>query len=836
MKGDNVLRVMGFDSFGLPAEQFAIQTGQHPEKTTKQNIDNMREQFQAFSFVYDWSREVSTTDPKYYQWTQWIFLQMYNSFFDPTEEWDDGFGNKIIGKAKPIEVLRQYLEEGQWHLEDLGYAIKAVPGPTDMEYDDLVIEEAIENARLVYLSDEVVNWCPALGTVLANEEVTPDGKSERGNHPVETRTMPQWMMRITDYAERLDHFEGLDWPESTIQMQHNWIGKSNGVEFGFQIEGQELYIDLFTTRPDTIFGVTFVAIAEDHELSVPLEGATGRPTGYNAIHVLTGKLVPIWTADYVLGDYGTGAVMGVPAHDERDFRFAVEHGLPIRPGLYPDEEWLGDAGFHGWATTLDRPYTGLGPVLVPAKEQPEDPESGELVIPTDPETFLRETCTGAFDEIRQATQYKLDDWIFSRQRYWGEPIPMVYDEDGQVYPLDESELPLELPRNVDFTPSNSEEPVAPLSKCREWIEIKGQIRNGKVITRNLTGKTQKFFREANTMPNWAGSCWYYLRYMDPHNDKELLGKEAKYWCNNKYATVDLYVGGSEHAVLHLLYARFWHMFLFDLGLVPNPEPFKRLIHQGMVTADAFINKENQYVDAKTVEVKYENNQKIAVDKKTGEELTIVYGKMGKSYKNGVVPQEIVEEFGIDVFRMYLMYMGPITQSREWNLDGIVGMERFYRKVQKLPEKISDKTPEDTFIMLQSTIKILTEQYENLHFNTGIASLIKFVNQVTQISIEDLKTFLILLAPIAPHLAEYLHNQLGFTSSILDSDWPKWNQKLLDLQLVKVPVTHNGKLRTVLEVKNDIDDDELKSLVLEIVPQITTMQIIRKDGKLVTIAG
>ena len=513
-----------------------------------------------------------------------------------------------------------------------------------------------------------------------------------------------------------------------------------------------------------------------------------------------GKRVPIWTASYVIDDYGTGAVMGVPVHDERDLGFASEHGIQTGEPVVNYES--------GKVTTA----------------------AGEVSI-----DYFKHKLLENKEQIRLQYNYKLRNWLFSRQRYWGEPFPFVYDENGKLYPLDESELPLELPESIDFKPElNVTDPRTPLSRCRDWIQVEGQILNGKVITKNCKGPTQKFVRESNTMPNWAGSCWYYLRYMDPHNTEELVGKRAfEEWCAGKYSTVDLYIGGAEHAVLHLLYARFWHMFLFDTEAVPNPEPFQRLIHQGMITADAFVDANNQYVDVKDVIVEWTNGTKKAKRKSTGAELTIVYGKMGKSYKNGVVPEEIAQKYGIDVFRMYLMYMGPITQDREWNVDGIVGMERFHRKVLDMSGKLSDASSDQVKKNLHLTIKQVTAQYSDLSFHTVIASLIKFLNSADTLGKPDFETFLVLLSPIAPHLCEYLYHRLGNTSSIFNLDWPKFDPNIIVEESAHVPVMQNGRLRFVLDLKCDASDEEVANRVKERSAQ-AIQRIVRRDGKVVTV--
>lgn len=852
MKGYNVLRPMGFDSFGLPAEQFAIQTGQHPEKTTSDNIDNMLRQLKTLSLGYDWSRMIATSDSSYYKWTQWIFLQLYDSFFDETEVWDDGFGNKLQGKAKPISVLREYLEAGEWDIDANG---EPCPCIAQVGYSKKEIDDAIDRARLAYLDYAEVNWCPQLGTVLSNEEVTKDGKSERGNFPVEKRKMKQWMMRITKYCDRLLDVNELDWPDQTIAMQKNWIDRSEGVEVKFFGNPD---ITVFTTRPDTLLGVTFIAVSQDHPAYgvrlEPSEDKVGVFTGRYVIHPLTHEKVPVWVASYVIGDYGAGAVMGVPSHDHRDFDFAEKYAIDMRPAIMPDTNWLAE---HTTTTDIDLEqlwikdprsfgdaFTGDGRMIDPLK----------LYFETDPlpDDLTELSARGDMDREEFATWlvskgigkrkncYRLRDWLFSRQRYWGEPFPILYSEDGKVYPLDESELPLELPKQIDFAPPiDATEPVAPLAKCRDWVEVKGYIVNGKVITKNIDpAKAQKFFRETNTMPNWAGSCWYYLRYLDPTNDAKLISEEeVNYWCRDKYATVDLYIGGSEHAVLHLLYARFWHMVLFDLGHVPNPEPFLRLVHQGLITADAYLDGSNRYVDVH--DVRLENDRKVAIHKKTGEKLSIIHGKMGKSYKNGIPPEEIYDRYGVDIFRLHLMYMAPVTQSRDWQSESIVGMERFCKSVCNVVSRAIDKPVAESSYMvrlkLHSIIKLITEHYQNLHYNTSIALMIEFINLVDgDVAIHDCASFLKLLAPCAPHISEYLYQYIKRTCpdlcpypSIFLDRWPEFDQELLATRKVKIPVTVKNKFKFALEEDPSISDEELKDRIVKRlkVPNLNLYKVI-----------
>lgn len=857
MKGYNVLCPFGYDSFGLPAEQYAIQTGQHPEVTTSQNIENMQKQIDELGLSFDPDRKIITSDKSYYKWTQWIFLKMYNSFFDHTEIWNNGF-SEVKGKTKDISVLRKYLQESSWYVDS-----KGVPAPNETNvkynYSEEDIRKTLNNARIAYLDSQYVNWCPGLGTVLSNEEVTKDGKSERGNYPVLKKKMKQWMLRITRYSDRLLDFKDLDWPEETIKMQQNWIGRSIGMKINF-IDEDKNNIEVFTTRPDTLAGVTFIAVSQGHPIygmKLPFsEEKIGVFTGKYAYHVFEKtafgakipfvKKIPIWVTNYVLSDYGSGAVMGVPAHDERDFEFAKKYALEIKLAIVPDEQWLikNTSSIEQIQELKNNSSQNFGKIDL------KNPfcEKGELFFAEEIGINARTSLEDLMKYFEKQnigkiqTSYRLRDWVFSRQRYWGEPFPIVYSEDGTAYPVDESELPVELPQQVDFKPDiGSEDPSSPLGRSLDWIEVKGNIIDGKFRS-NQNG--QKFRRETNTMPNWAGSSWYYLRYLDPKNDHEIISEEAKnYWCKGKFATVDLYIGGSEHAVLHHLYARFWHMILFDLGVVPNPEPFKKLIHQGLITADAYLDKNGSYVDVKEVEVSKSGKDEIAINKNTGEVLAIEKGKMGKRYKNGVDPIEIIEKQGADVLRLHLMYMGPLTQSRPWN-DNFIGMERFCQNVSSMIESAIKENREqlkETEVKLHKTIKLATENYEANHYNRCISLLIEFYNacgkdcSVTQ-SIEFLK----LLHPLAPELSEYWYQQIKVTKnglnlkeSILLESWPAYDSEMLISKIVKATIMINGKLKKVVEVDRDSSDDSLKQLANSITgAAVDKTIIIRGEEKIV----
>ncbi|MBX9577560.1 MAG: leucine--tRNA ligase [Chthoniobacterales bacterium] len=708
LKGANVLHPMGWDAFGLPAEQYAIKTGQHPRATTQKNVANFRAQLQQLGFSYDWSREVSTTDPEYFKWTQWIFLQLYSAWFNPA--------------TQKIESLSTYTGQDP------------------------------DSVRLAYVADIPVNWCQELGTVLANEEVV-DGKSEVGGFPVERRPMRQWMFRITTLADRLiEDLEKVNWPDSIKQLQRNWIGRSEGAEVIFKIKDQsEKTITVFTTRPDTLYGATYVVLAPEHplldELGIASEALadyrkscnaksdlertdlaktkTGIPLGIEAINPINGEALPIWAADYVLMSYGTGAIMAVPSHDERDKEFAEQFDLPIR-------------------TVIENDVAINSPLINGATAA----EGKNKII-----NWLEEHSCG-----RRKIQYKLRDWLFSRQRYWGEPFPIVW-ENGKHRGLSEHELPVEPPEMEDFRPTGTAEP--PLAKAKEWVRY-----------------SENAVRELNTMPQWAGSCWYYLRFCDPHNKKSFIGKDAEtYWKN-----VDLYVGGTEHAVLHLLYARFWHKALFDLGHLTTCEPFQRLVNQGMIAGS------------------------------DGQ-------KMSKSRGNVVSPGEVIAQYGADALRLYEMFMGPLEHGKPWSTTGVEGIYRFLARVWRLgmqqdatthhwsvSSNIADipLTPAQQKVV-HATIKKVTHDIEALSFNTAIAQMMVFVNEFTAAKpcpLEALHIVLRLLSPFAPHLAEELWMQLSnhFPSlqkigiSASQATWPKWNEEYLLLEETTYVLQVNGKVR------------------------------------------
>ncbi|EFK97581.1 leucyl-tRNA synthetase [sediment metagenome] len=719
MKGFNVLHPMGWDAFGLPAEQHALDTGTHPEETTQKNVQNFMRQIKRMGFSYDWDREVNTTDPTYYRWTQWIFMKLF----------------------------------------EMG---------------------------LAYEAEMPVNWCPALGTVLANEEVI-DGKSERGNHPVIRKPMRQWVLKITAYAERLlSELEILDWPEPIKEMQRNWIGKSVGAEVDFSLDGRPEKIRVFTTRPDTLFGATYMVLSPEHKLveglTAPAQAAavrlykeaasrksdlertelakdkTGVFTGSYAVNPVNGEKIPIWIADYVLISYGTGAIMAVPAHDERDFEFATKFSLPIIEVIH-DPVGTGDG-------KLQKAFTGVG---VCVNSTTPDRSFSIDGLPSDEAKdkitkWLETKGLGV-----RSTQYKLRDWLFSRQRYWGEPFPVIH-VDGAPKLLPESELPVLLPKTRTYKPTGTGE--SPLAGIREWVETRDPE----------TGKPA--LRESNTMPQWAGSCWYYLRYLDPKGvNAPAESVKEKYWM-----PVDLYVGGAEHAVLHLLYSRFWHKVLYDRGFVSTPEPFQRLINQGMILG--------------------EDNQ-----------------KMSKSRGNVVNPDEMVDRYGADTVRLYEMFMGPLEMSKPWSSQGAEGVHRFLARVWRLfmteentlREQIRDRPPTAAENKrLHQAIKKVSEDIEGIRLNTPISALMIFVNETLKdadYAKSMLETFLILLSPFAPHLAEELWSRLGHPGTLSCEPWPSYNKDYLIEETVELGVLVGGKLRGRITVAKDLPEDEIRKVAL-----------------------
>ncbi|WP_155373154.1 leucine--tRNA ligase [Catellatospora vulcania] len=815
MAGFNVLHTMGFDSFGLPAEQYAVQTGTHPRITTERNVERYRAQLRMLGLGHDDRRSVATTDVEFYRWTQWIFLQVFNSWYDAEQ-----------GKARPISELVEKLAA------DPAWAAKSATE-----------QRAIINEhRLAYVSEAPVNWCPGLGTVLANEEVTSDGRSERGNFPVFKRSLKQWMMRITAYGDRLiDDLDTLDWPEPIKAMQRNWIGRSTGAHIAFPVDGADP-IRVFTTRPDTLYGATYMVVAPEHELVdgiVPAawpEGThevwtgghdtpaaavaayraeaaakteverqadakvkTGVFTGAYATNPVNGARVPVFIADYVLAGYGTGAIMAVPGQDERDWEFAEVFELPIIRTVQPTE------GFDGKA------FTGEGPAINSGMlDGLGIAEAKEKII-----AWLEAEGHG-----QGAVTYRLRDWLFSRQRYWGEPFPIVYGADGQAIALPESMLPLELPEVDDFSPKTFEpddatsSPETPLSRAKEWVEVELDLGNGP----------QTYIRETNTMPQWAGSCWYQLRYLDPTNEQAFVdpANEA-YWVGPQSAGdsggVDLYVGGVEHAVLHLLYARFWHKVLFDLGHVSSFEPYHRLFNQGYIQAYAYKDDRGAYIPAEEVA-----EEQPTVFTWNGEKVNREYGKMGKSLKNVVTPDEMCERYGADTFRVYEMSMGPLEVSRPWETRAVVGAYRFLQRVWRtvVDEQtggvavVDAPASDDLRRLLHRTVAGVREDMAALRFNTAIAKLIELTNALTKAGAtprEIAEPLVLMLAPIAPHIAEELWSKLGHDGSLTFVDFPVADPALLTADLVTYPVQVNGKVRGRIEVAADAAEADIRTAAL-----------------------
>ncbi len=874
LNGYNVLHPMGFDAFGLPAEQYAIETGVHPAKSTQRNIERYRAQLRHIGFSYDWSREVVTCDPKYYKWTQWIFLQLFQHWYDKQAE-----------RPRPIsELIAHFERQGTQGLdaacsETLHFSAAEWAAMTAKQRDEVLM-----NYRLAYRKVTYVNWCPALGTVLANDEVK-DGVSERGGHPVERKPMLQWSLRITAYAERLlRDLDELDWSDAMKRMQANWIGRSEGAQLFFEVVGTDYKIEIYTTRPDTIFGATFMVLAPEHEL-VPkittpeqrevveqyleyvkrrserervaeVKDVTGAFTGAYALNPFTGKRIPIWISEYVLKDYGTGAIMAVPADDARDRRFAEKFGLPIveiiDKSMYPGagiEDKVGKMINSGFLTGM------------------EVEEAIEAIIQK----------IEAMGIGRRKVNYKLRDAIFSRQRYWGEPFPIVYDAQGVAHAVPEEELPVELPWLDDFKPTADGR--SPLARATDWVELP----NG-------------WKRETDTMPGFAGSSWYFLRYMDPHNEQAFASAQAvNYWRD-----VDVYIGGTEHAVGHLMYSRFWHKFLYDLGYVPTKEPFRKLINQGMIQGViefAYLLKDSEggparfisaplaqkrgleaevaripvhvsfvknygspdsYLDLEGIEkfIEWRPEFRDAVfeaeegiyqggaftPRKEGATDMRFYthsetGKMSKRYHNVVNPDEVVARYGADCFRMYEMFLGPIEQSKPWDTKGIDGVSKFLRRFWELFEDdagnwlVQDEAPsKEELKVLHSCIKKVDEDIRRFAFNTCVSAFMVATNDLRKLKCHKraiLEPILVLMAPFAPHLTEELWHRLGHDTTIHDAAWPELNEAYLVEDTVTYPVSINGKKRAVVELPAQASKEELERAALE-------LEAIQKwiDGKTV----
>lgn len=748
--GFNVLHPMGWDSFGLPAEQYAVRTGTHPADTTKQNINTFRRQLQALGFSYDWDREFATSDEKTYKWTQWIFTKLY--------------------------------ERG-----------------------------------LAYEANVQVNYCPGLGTVLANEEIE-NGLSKVGGHPVERRLLRQWMLKITAYADRLiEDLALVDWPEGLKRLQINWIGRSEGAQVEFKVKDHSEVITVFTTRPDTLFGASYVVLSPEHpfvkKLTTPAQKSvveqycqeaarksdidrnldkTGVFTGAYAINPVTDQPIPLWIADYVLASYGTGAVMGVPAHDERDFEFASKFKLPILPVFDPKVDAHPELIPDGMDAKLVREAVINGKLCWLGEGTGINSSHGDLSINGQTSAQSKETVIKWLEKAgrgKRTISYKLRDWLFSRQRYWGEPFPIIHQEDGSIRCLEVDELPLTLPDLTDFKPAGDGQ--SPLAKVKDWLEI----------TDPKTGSRGR--RETNTMPNWAGSCWYYLRFVDPHNELEAWNPEKEaYWL-----PVDMYIGGVEHAVLHLLYARFWHKVLYDCGYVTTVEPFKTLRNQGLLTARSYQDSTGSYVETKDV---IEKNGEY-FHKTTGEKLRSQVEKMSKSKLNGVTPDEVIEESGADALRLYEMFMGPLDREKLWNTDTVSGCKRFLNRIYDLvqSDKIVDQDSEEANRLINRVVASVGKDIEALSFNTAIAKMMEFLNDFTKLEHyprSALNKLIQILNPFAPHVAEELWHQLGNKEDLTYAKWPTYDPKYLVDDFVTLVVQINGKVRARLDVAKDCSEE------------------------------
>ncbi len=832
LNGFNVLHPMGYDAYGLPAEQYAIQTGQHPAVTTEKNIKRYREQLDKIGFCYDWEREVKTCEPDYYHWTQWAFIQMFNHYFCNQAQ-----------KALPIADLVEYFShQGTTGLnvacsKELSFSAQEWQSMSEKEH-----QQTLLNYRLAYLADTMVNWCPALGTVLANDEVK-DGLSVRGGHEVEQKLMRQWLLRVSAYAPRLlSGLDHIDWTESLKEVQRNWIGRSEGAEMIFKVKNSDVDMCIFTTRADTVFGVTFMVLAPESELvdqvATPacreavnayreetkkrtererlaeVKRITGVFTGAYAINPLTGAEIPVWVSDYVLAGYGTGAIMAVPAHDTRDFAFAREFNLPIVQVVVPQGETASDP--QTWKDAIDsKAGTVINSGFINGLSVPEAIEKTKL--------YIRDKGIG-----QVKVNYRLRDAIFSRQRYWGEPFP-VYYKDDMPYMLDESKLPLQLPEIDKYLPTEKGEP--PLGRAKNWVTSEG------------------FPLEMNTMPGFAGSSAYYLRYMDPHNKKALVGKDA----NEYWQDVDLYIGGTEHATGHLIYSRFWNKFLFDLGIVVKDEPFKKLINQGMIQGRSnFVYRvkgSNRFVsfnlikdyDVTAIHVDVNIVHNDVLDREAFQSWNPEYAnaeflledgryicgwaveKMSKSMFNVVNPDDIVEQYGADTLRLYEMFLGPLEQSKPWDTNGIDGVHKFLRRAWRLFRNqdgafcVSEDEPSaDELKVLHRTIKKIGDDIERFSFNTCVSQFMICANDLTDLKCNKrqiLEPFAILLAPFAPHMAEELWAQLGYNSSVCDAKWPVFNEKFMVENSFTYPVSFNGKTRFMLELPADMDVKEIERIAL-----------------------
>jgi leucyl-tRNA synthetase len=832
MTGHNVLYTMGFDAFGLPAEQFAVQTGQHPAVTTAQNVANMRRQLRRIGLSHDPRRSIDTTDPAYYRWTQWIFSQIFNAWYDTEQQ-----------KARPIGELVDEFAAGTRPTPD-GRAWASLTAPEQAD--------VLDDHRLAYISEAPVNWCPGLGTVVANEEVTADGRSDRGNFPVFKRSMRQWMMRITAYADRLvDDLELLDWTDSIKAMQRNWIGRSEGAQVDFDSPAGPIRV--FTTRPDTLFGASFMVLAPEHPLVDALTTAdqaagiaeyrrvagtksdvarqvedktkTGVFTGSYAVNPINGAQVPVWIADYVLMGYGTGAIMAVPCGDERDFEFARQFGLPIPAIQQPPAAWFEQHGIDAQVgealdtATWPEAFVGDAPYVNSANDSIDLPlDLNGLANIAEAKRRTNEWLSAR--GCGEATiSYKLRDWLFSRQRYWGEPFPIVYDDHGNAHTLPDELLPLELPPTDSFSPRTFDaddamsNPESPLDRLDWWTTVELDLGDGP----------KRYRRDTNVMPQWAGSCWYELRYCDPTNENVFIDREVEqYWMGPQGeghpGGVDLYVGGVEHAVLHLLYARFWHKVLFDLGHLSSKEPYHRLFNQGYILAAAFKDEREIYVDAFGVE---EHDGQFTYE---GRPVTREWGKMGKSLKNAVAPDDIYEAYGADTLRLYEMAMGPLDASRPWETRDVVGMYRFLQRVwRNLVDEDTGQLRADlpafddtTDRLLHRTIDGVRADMDAMRFNTAIAKLIELNNHLTKLGgcpRDAAERIVLMLAPLAPHMAEELWRMLGHADTVTYEPFPTADPAKLVEDSIELPVQVNGKVRSRITVAADADSASIEAIAL-----------------------
>jgi leucyl-tRNA synthetase len=847
MRGHNVLHPMGWDAFGLPAEQYALQTNVHPAITTKKAIETFRRQLQRFGFSYDWSRELGTIDEGYYKFTQWIFLQIYGAWFDADQK-----------KARPIAQLVSELESAG--RKPAFNAAAAEIGSADKErelgawsaLDAKTKRKVIDSYRIAYVGEQIVNWCPKLGTVLANEEVI-DGRSERGGYPVFRKPLKQWMFRITAYTDRLlDGLAELEWPDATKAKQTTWIGRSEGADVDFALAtavGSASSLRVYTTRPDTLFGATYMVVAPEHPLvdavlKAPLgetdaaklggyvqaarnrseldrqqdKSKTGVFTGVYAKNPATGRNVPVWTADYVLMGYGHGAIMAVPAHDERDYEFAQTFGIPIAQVVEPSD----GAAVTGCFSEAGRNINS---------------KNAEVSIDGLPTAEAKQRITAWLEQRgigRKQTTYKLRDWLFSRQRYWGEPFPIVWDAEGNHHPVDEAALPVKLPELADFKPDESDDPKPLLGKALAWAKTTAAAAGVRSLPPDAP-----VARELNTMPNWAGSCWYYLRFCDPHNSERMISEAAsRYWLGDD--GVDLYIGGAEHGVLHLLYARFWHQILYDLGHVACKEPFRRLFHQGLITSFAYQRDDKSLVPVDEVDEVGGKH----VERATGAPVAQITAKMSKSLRNVVSADEPVVEHGADTFRLYEMYMGPLEASKPWNTRDISGLFRFLQRTWRLfvdeetgVLKLRSEPDAKVEKELHRAIAKVGADIERLAFNTAIASLIKLVNEATAsgVTADQAKRIACILAPLAPHMAEEVWEKLGEKRSIALASWPSYDDAMLREDEVEMPIAVQGKVRAKIMVPTGSDAATIEKLALAD-PKVQELTGGKAIKKLIVVPG